>query len=203
MRKLNFTIDPSSSCQLARRGQRRIPSPLPYFIPTPVTPATPSSSSSASSPPSSSSSPSSAAAAAAAASAWDELICRLEQVDLKGGTTHYFNPYYYKADDTFELEPKEFVTLYFDNISDYKFALQNSSCSSSSSSRWAPYKSCFKKQHVFFMLQNSSSVNSLNIPKNTRLLDILIMHDIKSCVIPVTRPFSISEHDDDKALLNK
>lgn len=173
MRKLNFQTD--RNYDLGMNSTPPPVAPLPYFIPVPPPPPPPPR------PPPSSS------AAAAAAAAVDNIIVSLQQMEMTD-TSHFFNPYYYTADEPFELGPKEFVAVYFDRDSDHnRFESRARS--------WNAYKSCLKKQHVFFVLQNISSGSILKIPTGTRLLDILILSDIKSCVIPVTRSFSFYDEN--------
>jgi len=105
----------------------------------------------------------------------EAIVDRLRQMDIYE-TENFFNPYYYTADEPFQLEPKEIVTLFFDRVPD--------------GATWNAYKTCLRKRHVFFVLQNISSTTCLRVPQGARLLDILIMDDIKSCIIPVTQSFS-------------
>jgi hypothetical protein len=152
MRKLNFYADQNSSYQ-----QRRA-TPLPYFV------ASSSSSSSSSS---------------------DVLIsiC-LQQIKELNETmmSHLFNPNYYKADDSWEIGPKEWILIYFDHVSDWH------SCENEKN--WNVFG---LKKHVFFVLRNNSPTNVLKVPRGTPLLDILILHDIKSYIIPAPRTFAYSE----------
>ena len=120
--------------------------------------------------------------AAENAAAADGIIYNLQRMELKEADRTFFNPYCYTSDDSFELGAGECVTVYFDNQSDY----------GGDSSRPRCYKADLNRTPVFFVLQNMSGANSLRIPRGARLLDVLIMPDIKSCSVPVTNcyPFS-------------
>lgn len=145
---------------------------LPYLIPVPPSPSSPSPPP----PPSPASSPASSPAAAAAATTFmDDLLNRLQKLDLNKDTTHFFNPYYYIADRTFEIEPQAFITVHFD--SDH--------CPPQTSYSGC-YKSCLKRQPVFVVIQNSSKVDRLQVPQGCSLLELLTMPEIKSCLLPVT-----------------
>jgi len=120
--------------------------------------------------------------AAENAAAADGIIYNLQRMELKEADRTFFNPYCYTSDDSFELGAGECVTVYFDNQSDY----------GGDSSRPRCYKADLNRTPVFFVLQNMSGANSLRIPRGARLLDVLIMPDIKSCSVPVTNCYSFS-----------
>ncbi len=158
MKKLNFVSDPDAA------NPRKRGAPLPYFIP---------------------------AAAAAAASgnqrggSDDHTYSRQQQKKFKPDelSSQLFNPYYYIADDTWDIAPHECARVYFDGMSHYH-------CFHS-----APgYRQTLKNpKQVFFLLQNNSDTDILRIPLGTRLLSILITPHIQSDVIPAHRCYSISE----------
>jgi len=110
------------------------------------------------------------AAAAAAAAAADSVLYSLQQ-KLKE-PNQLFNPYFYAADDSFELGPKHCAIIYFEQSFDY-------------TAQCTGLKSCLINQHLCFILHNKSPVNRLMIPSGARLLDILILPDIKSYLMPV------------------
>lgn len=97
--------------------------------------------------------------------------------------TPLFNPYYYIAANTYEIEPYECVQIYFDKISDYyRFDSDHG------------YKGHAKKyKHVFVLLQNNSNTDVLKIPHGTRLMSVLITPKIRSDIVPSQRCYSISE----------
>lgn len=111
------------------------------------------------------------------------MINGMQHMDIHE-TRHLFNPYFYTADESFELRPQEWVRIYFDHVSDYNCGLH---------AHWRAYSTCLKRQHVLFVLQNSSDLSILKIPQHCRLLDILLMPDIKSCVLPVTCSYAFSD----------
>ena len=165
MKKFNFVTDPDISNPRKRSSIR------PYFIP--AAPAAP-------------------AAAAAAASGNQRggdnnngHIYSLQQKKFTNDElmTQLFNPYYYIADDTWDIAPHECARIYFDGMSDYHCFHSNPG-----------YRQKLKKpEQVFFLLQNNSDTDSLRIPLGTRLLSILITPHIQSHVIPAPRCYSISE----------
>ncbi len=97
--------------------------------------------------------------------------------------TPLFNPYYYIAANTYEIEPYECVQIYFDKISDYyRFDSDHG------------YNGHAKKyKHVFVLLQNNSNTDVLKIPHGTRLMSVLITPKIRSDIVPSQRCYSISE----------
>jgi|688.fasta_scaffold108378_2 hypothetical protein len=162
MKKLNFVSDPDAS------NPRKRGAPLPYFIPAAA-----------------------AAAAAAAASGNrrggdnNDHTYFLQQKKFVNDElmTQLFNPYYYIADDTWDIAPHECARVYFDGMSDYHCFHSNPG-----------YRQTLKKpKQVFFLLQNNSDTDILRIPLGTRLLSILITPHIQSDVIPAYRCYSISE----------
>ena len=165
MRKVYFTT----------RGptpfSRYINTPLPYFIPV-------SSSSAAAAAPSAEEEAVEASAAAASATVDEDTIYSLQQLEITETSYTFFNPYYYTAESSFELGPKEVVVIHFDLYADYSCSIQ---------ANYAGLNSCMKKNHFFFLLQNSSNLNILHVSRAVRLLDILIMSDIKSCMMPVKK----------------
>jgi len=163
----NFSTTTTTTTSSSYPAEQRT---LPYLIPVP-----PSPSPSPSPPPSPASSPASSPAAAAATTFMDDLLNRLQKLDLNKDTTHFFNPYYYIADRTFEIEPQAFITVHFD--SDH--------CPPQTSYSGC-YKSCLKRQPVFVVIQNSSKVDRLQVPQGCSLLELLTMPEIKSCLLPVT-----------------
>lgn len=101
-------------------------------------------------------------------SAVADLLEFLQPINL-----NFFNPsfYYYTEDEPFELEPKEWVALHFDKFID-------------NANHWNGFGSCVKKRFVFFGLQNRCDRDILVIPKDSALLQILIMPAVKSFAIP-------------------
>jgi len=115
-------------------------------------------------------------ASSGAVAVMDDILCTLQRLDLNETSHYFFNPYYYTSEGPYALGPKECATVCFDR--------------GTQTDAWNGYKASLKKQTIFFVLQNVSPTNRLNIPMGSRLLDILTMSDIKSCVIPVTHRFS-------------
>jgi hypothetical protein len=148
--------------------QSRKSGPLPYFVTVPPPPPPPP------------------ARARPSSSSSSEILLNLclRQIKNLDETTnyHHFNPHYYKADKSWEIRPQECVVIFFDHVSDYY--------TSENEKNWNAY--CLKR-HVFFVLHNKSCTNSLRVPLGTSLMDILLMPDIMSYMIPASRTFVYSE----------
>jgi len=173
MRRLNFISD----CEISNPRKR---APLPYFIPSTTTAtAAPATAATASS-----SLPSSSSSSLLTMND-DKRVYSFNQRKIDDEIiTPLFNPYYYLAANTYEMEPYECVRIYFDDISDYyRF-----------DSDHGYYKGHAKKyKHVFVILQNNSPTDVLKIPHGTRLLAVLITPKIRSDIVPTHRCYSISE----------
>jgi hypothetical protein len=106
-------------------------------------------------------------------------------MDRKTTTTssYLFNPYYYRADSCWEIAPQEWAVIYFDHVSDWY------TCSETKN-HWNAFSI---KKHAFFVLLNNSCTNLLNVSCGTSLLDILILPDMKSYIVPAPRTFDYSE----------
>ena len=98
----------------------------------------------------------------------------------------FFNPFYFRAKTCFKVKPKEFIKIYFDGSNDYSWG---------SHKNYDGYLSCLKKQQVFVLLQNSCNCSSLMVNCGTRLMDILIMPDIKSCILPTSQSYIFSHYE--------
>lgn len=168
MRKFNFIADPEAA-------NSRKSAPMPYFIPAAPAAAPVAAAAAATTPPSSHMMDT------------NNRVYSLQQKKLNDDdetmTTQLFNPYYYIAENTWEIHPHECVRIYFDGSSDYYHF--------ESSNHW--YNSVKKHKHIFFLLQNNSDTSIIKIPLGTRLLSVLIMPEIQSHIIPAPRSYSFSE----------
>jgi len=152
-------------------------SPLPYFIPVPP-PLPPFSSSSSSS----SSLPYSSVEVTSTdpPSLVDDLVNQFQEMNFN----HFnFNPYFYCSDESFEIGSQEWITIHFDRQNELNSEFNVYS------------RSCLKNQAVCFLIRNISSVNILKVPKGTRLISLLLMENIQSCIIPVTKCYIFSSEN--------